>query len=150
MFNFLSDAKHAGVVIALTSAGTLQATGEPGDVNAWLPRIRDHKAAIVEALTETRHWWRVTFPDLPAVNVLSVPGSTITEMQADYPTALVIEPFTPRREAPDRPLTADEERAIRRWLEKIKETDPATVAGVLAQCQRDAALRRHCLADTWQ
>ncbi|MDZ4252667.1 MAG: hypothetical protein U1A72_08875 [Sulfuritalea sp.] len=35
-------------------------------------------------------------------------------------------------------MTADEEVAIRAWLALIEETDPATIAEVIGQCQRDA------------
>lgn len=42
--------------------------------------------------------------------------------------------------APD-PMTADEETAIRAWLALIEETDPATIAEVISQCQRDAEAR---------
>jgi predicted component of type VI protein secretion system len=39
------------------------------------------------------------------------------------------------------PLTAEDERAIRAWLALIEETDPAIIAGVIAQCRRDADAR---------
>jgi hypothetical protein len=39
------------------------------------------------------------------------------------------------------PLTASEETAIRAWLALIEETDPATIAKVIEQCQRDADAR---------
>ncbi len=38
-------------------------------------------------------------------------------------------------------LTAKEETAIRAWLALIEETDPATIAEVIGQCQRDADAR---------
>lgn len=43
--------------------------------------------------------------------------------------------------SPAAPLTADEETAIRAWLAPIEETDPATIAEVIGQCQRDADAR---------
>ncbi len=39
------------------------------------------------------------------------------------------------------PLTAEDETAIRAWLALIEETDPATIAEVIGQCQRDADAR---------
>jgi hypothetical protein len=39
------------------------------------------------------------------------------------------------------PMTADEETVIRAWLALIEETDPATIAEVMSQCQRDADAR---------
>ena len=38
-------------------------------------------------------------------------------------------------------LLAEEETAIRAWLAMIEETDPATIAEVIGQCQRDADAR---------
>lgn len=38
-------------------------------------------------------------------------------------------------------LSAKEETPIRAWLALIKETDPATIAEVIGQCQRDADAR---------
>ena len=39
------------------------------------------------------------------------------------------------------PVTAEEEMAIRAWLALIEETDSATIAEVIGQCQRDADAR---------
>jgi len=38
-------------------------------------------------------------------------------------------------------MTASDESAIRAWLALIEETDPATIAEVIGQCQRDADAR---------
>jgi len=38
-------------------------------------------------------------------------------------------------------LAAEDESAIRAWLALIEETDPATIAEVIDQCQRDADAR---------
>ena len=38
-------------------------------------------------------------------------------------------------------LTTEDESAIRAWLGLIEETDPATIAEVINQCQRDADAR---------
>ena len=39
------------------------------------------------------------------------------------------------------PMAADEEAAIRAWLALIEEIDPATIAEVIEQCQRDVDAR---------
>ena len=39
------------------------------------------------------------------------------------------------------PMLAEEEKAVRDWLAQINETDPATIAEVIGQCQRDADAR---------
>ena len=144
MFSLLNEAKQAGVILSLTPAGTVQASGDPGAVNAFLPRIREHKAAIVELLTP-RHWWRLHFPDLPTINVCSVPGSTFAEIMANYPAAVAAEPFTPVTEAPDTALTASEERAIRDWCASIGEDDPATISECLSRCRTDQNARSYFL-----
>lgn len=41
----------------------------------------------------------------------------------------------------NRLLSAKEETAIRAWLALIEETDPATIAEVISQCQQDADVR---------
>ena len=58
-----------------------------------------------------------------------------------HPDAVAAEPFTPTIRQPSAPLTANEETAIRAWLALIEETDPATIAEVIGQCQRDADAR---------
>ncbi|MFN7537356.1 MAG: hypothetical protein ACK5QN_06650 [Burkholderiales bacterium] len=40
-------------------------------------------------------------------------------------------------------MTGEQESAIRAWLALIEETDPATIAGVIDQCQRDADVRSY-------
>ena len=39
-----------GVRLALTEAGTLKTIGHPDSVQHWLPRLREHKAAIMQLL----------------------------------------------------------------------------------------------------
>lgn len=45
---------------------------------------------------------------------------------------------------------ADYERRVRAWLAHIGETDPATIADVLARCQSDAQARAYCLGQARQ
>ena len=47
-------------------------------------------------------------------------------------------------------LLAEEETAIRVLLAHIEETDPATIADVLARCQSDAQARAYCLEQARQ
>ena len=44
---------------------------------------------------------------------------------------------------PTATMTASEESAIRAWLALIEETDQATIAEVIGQCQRDADARNY-------
>jgi hypothetical protein len=43
-------AEMDGVALALSATGTIKATGDQAAVNRWLPMIREHKPAIIEAL----------------------------------------------------------------------------------------------------
>lgn len=47
-------------------------------------------------------------------------------------------------------LLAEEKTAIMAWLAHIEETDPATIADVLARCQSDAQARAYCLEQARQ
>lgn len=48
----IKRATAEGVVLALSPAGTIKATGEGAAVNRWLPIIRQHKPEIVAALQD--------------------------------------------------------------------------------------------------
>ena len=49
------------------------------------------------------------------------------------------------KEAVSEPLSADEEKSLRRWLRSIRETDPRMIAALLDQCHRDMAARTYFL-----
>ena len=49
----IKDAAADGVMLSLSSTGTVKANGDSAAVNRWLPLIREHKAAIVELLAAT-------------------------------------------------------------------------------------------------
>ena len=75
------------------------------------------------------------------MEVACCPEATHAEILERHPDAVAAEPFTPTIRQPSAPLTASEETAIRAWLALIEETDPATIAEVIGQCQRDADAR---------
>ncbi len=87
------------------------------------------------------HWWLIHYPDRDPLEVACCPEATHAEILERHPDAVAAEPFTPTMRQPSAPLTAEEETAIRAWLALIEETDPATIAEVLSQCQRDADAR---------
>jgi len=86
-------------------------------------------------------WWLIHFRDLEPVEMIVSPPATHAEILERHPDALAAEPFTPTIRQPSAPLTASEETAIRAWLALIEETDPARIAEVIGQCQRDAEAR---------
>ena len=86
-------------------------------------------------------WWLIHYPDRDPVEVACCPEATHADILERHPDAVAAEPFTPTIRQPSAPLTAREEQAIRAWLALIEETDPATIAEVIGQCQRDADAR---------
>lgn len=140
-------AARDGVVVALTPAGTLKVSGENFQVQRWAAQLRDHKPAILAALQEvvtdptTAPAWLLHFPDTEPLEVHFFPATTHAEALAVYPDAVEAEPFAPKFRQSSASMTAKELQAILAWLELIEETDPATIADVLSQCQRDAEAR---------
>ncbi|MBK7813135.1 MAG: hypothetical protein IPJ52_01900 [Rhodocyclaceae bacterium] len=115
-------------------------------MNRWLAPIREHKAGIIEALkvgagVTASTWWLLHYPDRDPLEVACCPEATHAEILERHPDAVAAEPFTPTIRQPSAPMTAEEETVIRAWLALIEETDPATIAEVIGQCQRDADAR---------
>jgi len=85
----------------------------------------------------------IHYPDRDPLEVAYCPEATHADILERHPDAVAAEPFTPTIRQPSAPLTASEETAIREWLALIEETDPATIAEVIGQCQRDADVRSY-------
>lgn len=98
------------------------------------------KVGAGDTATASR-WWLIHYPDRDPVEVACCPDATHADILERHPDAVAAEPFTPTIRQPSAPLTASEETAIRAWLALIEETDPATIAEVIGQCQRDADAR---------
>jgi hypothetical protein len=86
-------------------------------------------------------WWLIHYPDRDPLESVCNPPATHAEILEQYSEAVAAEPFTPTIRQPSAPMTASEETAIRAWLALIEETDPAAIAEVIGQCQRDADAR---------
>lgn len=85
----IREALADGVSLALSPVGTLKATGDQVAVNRWLPVLREHKPALLAALTEAPRvdvtlWWRVsiTEPGGRVVELDMPSGQTLAEAQA--------------------------------------------------------------------
>lgn len=98
--------------------------------------------AQIEVCT-TSIWWRIHHADSAPRLVSTTPTADADEMQCAYPAAASVEPYSPPAATPDRAMTASDEAAIRAWLARIDETNPAIIADVMAQCQRDADARAY-------
>lgn len=59
--------------------------------------------------------------------------------------AVEVVEHAPGKTPPERPLLEDERTRIRRWLELIGETDPATIAKVLAAAAEDSTAKHYYL-----
>jgi len=144
----IREAQAEGVRLALSPTGTIKATGDGAAVNRWLAVIREHKEEIIDVLkvgaggtATASRWWLIHYPDRDPVEVACCPEATHADILERHPDAVAAEPFTPTIRQPSAPLTASEETAIRAWLALIEETDQATIAEVIGQCQRDADAR---------
>mgnify|MGYP001767262137 CR=1 FL=1 len=125
-----------------TAIPAISAT-QPMESTATVARIA---TVAVANPTETKtatasRWWLLHYPERDPVEVTCCPEASHAEMLERHPDAVAAEPFTPTIRQPSAPLTASEETAIRAWLALIEETDPATIAEVIGQCQRDADAR---------
>lgn len=66
----LHAANSEGVMLVLTPAGTIKATGDAVAVNRWLPTIRTRKADLLAVLVEeqaVRRWLNHIQEDAPAI-----------------------------------------------------------------------------------
>ncbi len=119
----------------LASVATVAVAKSPQGQTAPLPKV-----GAGDTATASR-WWLIHYPDRDPLEVACYPDATHADILERHPDAVAAEPFTPTIRQPSAPLTASEETAIRAWLALIEETDPATIAGVIGQCQRDADAR---------
>ncbi|SBT04588.1 hypothetical protein PROAA_1310006 [Candidatus Propionivibrio aalborgensis] len=98
------------------------------------------KVCAGDTATASR-WWLIHYHDRDPMEIACCPEATHAEILERHPDAVAAEPFTPTIRQPSAPLTAGEETAIRAWLALIEKTDPASIAEVIGQCQRDADAR---------
>lgn len=85
--------------------------------------------------------WLLHYADREPVECHVTPAATHADILERHPDAVAAEPFEPIIRQPTMPMTAKDETAICAWLALIEETDPATIAEVIGQCQRDADAR---------
>ena len=104
------------------------------------PKTINCEVGAGDTATASR-WWLVHFIDRDPLEVAYWPEVTHAEILERHPDAVAAEPFTPTIRQPSPPMTADQETTIRAWLALIEETDQATIAEVIGQCQQDAEAR---------
>jgi len=85
--------------------------------------------------------WLVHYSDREPLEVACCPEATHAEILERHPDAVAAEPSNTPVRPPASSITGDEKHAVLRWLGRIGETDPATIAEVLTACRRDAEAR---------
>lgn len=131
----ISATQSKGEAATVARIATVAVANPKGEKTA--PRA---KVSPGDTATASR-WWLIHYPDRDPPEVACCPEATHAEILERHLDAVAAEPFTPTIRQPSAPLTASEETAIRAWLALIEETDPATIAEVIGQCQRDADAR---------
>lgn len=77
--------------------------------------------------------WILHFPDADPLEVHFIPCASDAEVLEAYPAAVAAEPIE-EPAAKSHKLPPGDERAIRRWLACIGETDEITIIEILAGC----------------
>ncbi len=85
----IDRARADGVTLALDPAGKLKATGEQAAVARWLPKVREHKPALVSLFSEPRRLWLVVLPTGERFSSSFTPPATLADVHACYPDAQV-------------------------------------------------------------
>ena len=85
----IARAAAEGVILDLTPAGTLKATGATTTVDRWLPVIRQHKEAILAALKVRRLVPEladelIAFWEDDVADILQLPDEALQRLAEDY------------------------------------------------------------------
>lgn len=138
----VTPANTAGVTSKPASirARTHETPVTPETINCEGSVTEGNPCGAADTATGSR-WWLIHFADCDPVEVVCCPEASHVEILERHPEAIAAEPFTPVIRQPSASLTANEERVILAWLVLIEETDPAIIAEVIGQCQRDAEAR---------
>jgi len=131
----LSAARADGVALTLTAAGTIKAAGRQAAVARWLPEVREHKEALLVALSEPHRLWDIVEPSGACWRSCVAPPQTLAQILAAYGPGTSAVPV----EDPDegQPLPPDIEAAVLEWLDQIGEDCPDIRAQILDRA-RDA------------
>jgi hypothetical protein len=85
----IREAAADGVSLALSSAGTIKATGDQAAVNRWLPVLREHKPALLAALAHPdllgvspKFAARLSTEDLEDIKAGDIPVKTVQAFEA--------------------------------------------------------------------
>ncbi len=139
----IARAAADGVRLALTPARTIKATGDAAAVARWLPAIREHKPALVEALATAppQRAWLLHFAEREPLEVIFCPDQSHAEVLARYPAALAAEPIEPQPELgdawpPDDRVRCDDCACLGAPVRDGPRPCRAAARGELADCPR--------------
>ena len=85
----IARAAAEGVILDLTAAGTLKASGANATVDRWLPVLRSHKDAILAALKVRRLVpdladELIAFWEADVADILQLPDEALQRLAEDY------------------------------------------------------------------
>ena len=135
--DIFNDLRAAGVRVELRE-GALRA-GPPDALTPELRAlIRANRDALVALLAGPHRLWAVTGRDGARVRASFSPPATLAEVRGAHADAASIEPDLTRPEPPTTAPTAENVTAVREWLARIGETDPATIAETIERIRADS------------
>jgi hypothetical protein len=119
-----------GVILTLSSSGTIKITGDGDIVNSWLPAIREHKAEIIDALTARQE----PPGEHPAAIATAIPAIFATQPKGEaatvarIATVAVANPKEEKTALPAKVGVGDTAIASRWWLIHYPDRDPVEVS----------------------
>lgn len=115
-----------GVTVTLQGENHIKVKGDAETVTRWTPALKEHKAAIIEALIERRdshREWLVYF-DQSVKHLIYHPPVTQADVESQYPGAVRAEEVIRQ---PDRPATEAERSELRNLIEKALADAPEEI-----------------------
>jgi hypothetical protein len=141
----IREAQSDGVMLSLSLAGNIKASGDRAAVDRWLPMIRDRKAEIIDALkisapdtASASRWWVIHYPDRDPLELAFYPEATYAEILEWHPDALRIEPGR-RDQSGDSDPQADS--VSLKWAELVGEDDPVAIRALVRAVRFDPDAR---------
>lgn len=133
------------VTVATVATGGATATGQGGENRRNVATV----ASVARGQSENQNFrstsWRIRYIDGTERVAVFFPAKTREEVLHAEAGAVEAVAHAPGKTPPERPLLEDERTRIRRWLELIGETDPATIAKVLTMAAEDSTARHYYL-----
>jgi len=126
----IREAEADGVHVTLAPDDSARMVGTPEAVRAWAPKLRQHRAEILDALraeaeSTTRRHWVIRYPDGTLDELDTIPPATRAEVLARYPGRAPRSRPSSRASAT---LSLDRPGCKRSWRQIQPSTDPRVIA----------------------